>query len=57
MNASLQKIVACNGKLYAVITSQQAVLLEVKEDGTESEVKCQLFHSNPSTQINVHDLF
>jgi hypothetical protein len=31
MNASLQKIVACNGKLYAVITSQQAVLLEVKE--------------------------
>lgn len=56
MNASLQKIVACNGKLYAVITSQQAVLLEVKEDGTESEVKCQLFHSNPSTQINVHVL-
>jgi hypothetical protein len=43
-------------KLYAVITSQQAVLLEVKEDGTESEVKCQLFHSNPSTQINVHVL-
>lgn len=54
MNASLQKIVACNGKLYAVITSQQAVLLEVKEDGTESDVKCQLFQSNPSTQVNVH---
>lgn len=54
LNASLHKIIACNGKLYAVIASQQAVLLEVKEDGTESEIKCQLFHSNPSTQVNVH---
>ncbi|XP_071162215.1 kelch-like protein 21 isoform X2 [Mytilus edulis] len=54
LNASLQKIVACNNKLYAVISSQQAALLEVKEDGNESEIKCQLFHSNPSTQVNVH---
>lgn len=62
-NASIQNIIACGGHLYAVMSGHfvgrapggmdnwQTIILQAKEDDTESEIKCYLFARNISTQI------
>lgn len=62
ISGSLHTIVACSGKLFAVISCHiiqkggqnvqwSTFLMEVKEDGTKSEIKNHLFQRNENTSV------